>query len=72
MVLRCVAGSGMAICQFTLAVDKNLSKQKKQEFEQAGKPTADFIRIVVMGKQAENAAIYLEKGRKVAINGGGR
>lgn len=67
--LRYVAGSGLAICQFTLAVQKNLSNQKKQEFEQAGKPTCDFIRIVVMGKQAENAANYLEKGRKVAIGG---
>jgi len=67
--LRYISGSGMATCQFTLAVDKQLSKQKKQEFEQAGKPTADFIRIVVWGKQAENCANYLEKGRKVAING---
>lgn len=67
--LRFIAGSGMAVTQFTLAVDKNLSKEKKQQFEQQNKPTADFIRIVVWGKQAENAANYLEKGRKVAIQG---
>jgi single-strand DNA-binding protein len=67
--LRFIAGSGMAVAQFTLAVDKNLSRDKKQQFEQQGKPTADFIRIVVWGKQAENCANYLEKGRRVAIQG---
>lgn len=67
--LRFISGSGMAVAQFTLAVDKNLSKEKKQQFEQQNKPTADFIRIVVFGKQAENCANYLEKGKKVAIQG---
>ncbi|MCK8060877.1 MULTISPECIES: single-stranded DNA-binding protein [unclassified Fusibacter] len=67
--LRFISGSGMAVAQFTLAVDKNLSRDKKQQFEQQGKPTADFIRIVVWGKQAENCANYLEKGRRVAIQG---
>jgi len=67
--LRFISGSGMAVAQFTLAVDKNLSREKKQQFEQQNKPTADFIRIVVWGKQAENCANYLEKGKKVAIQG---
>lgn len=67
--LRFLAGSGTAVAQFTLAVDKNLSKEKKQQFEQQNKPTADFIRIVTWGKQAENCANYLEKGRRVAIQG---
>jgi single-strand DNA-binding protein len=34
-----------------------------------GLPTADFIRDVVWGKQAENYARFLAKGRLVAING---
>jgi len=67
--LKFISGSGMAVAHFTLAVDKNLSRDKKAEFEQQGKPTCDFIRIVVWGKQAENCANYLEKGRRVAING---
>lgn len=67
--LRYNQGSGMALCQFTIAVDKNLSRDKKQQFEAQGKPTADFIRIVVWGKQAENCNTYLEKGRKVAVQG---
>ena len=61
--------SGMAVCQFTLAVDKNLSKDKKEEMEAQNKPTADFPRIIVWGKMGENASKYLKKGNKCAIEG---
>lgn len=61
--------SGTAVATFTLAVDKNLSKDKKQEMESQNKPTADFIRIVVWGKMGENAANYLAKGRLVGVQG---
>lgn len=61
--------SGTATCNFTLAVNKELSKDKKQEMESKNQPTADFIRIVVWGKMAENAANYLVKGRLVGIQG---
>jgi len=67
--LRFVPGSGMAVANFTLAIDKGLTREKKQEFEAQGKPTADFIRIVVWGKQAENCSQYLAKGKLVAIQG---
>jgi single-strand DNA-binding protein len=67
--LRYIPNSGNAVSTFTLAVDKNLSRDKKQEMESKNQPTADFIRIVVWGKQAENAANYLAKGRLVAVNG---
>ena len=67
--LRYIPNSGNAVSTFTLAVDKNLSKDKKQEMESNNQPTADFIRIVVWGKQAESAANYLAKGRLVAVNG---
>lgn len=67
--LRFVAGSGTAVTKFTLAVDRKLSKEKKREFEQMGKPTADFIRIVVWGKSAETAANYLSKGSLVGVRG---
>ena len=67
--LRFVSGSGMAVANFTIAVDKTLSREKRQQFEAANKPTADFIRIVVWGKQAENCANYLAKGRNVGIQG---
>ena len=61
--------SGNAVSRFTLAVDKQLSKEKKLEMESRNQPTADFIRIVVWGKQAENCANYLAKGRLVAVQG---
>ncbi len=67
--LRFVPGSGMAVANFTMAIDKGLTREKKQEFESQGKPTADFVRIVVWGKQAENCSQYLAKGKLVAIQG---
>ena len=67
--LRYIPGSGTAVSTFSLAVDKNLSRDKKQEMESKNQPTADFIRIVVWGKTAENCANYLAKGRLVAVQG---
>ncbi len=61
--------TGTALCKFNLAVDRNLSKEKKQEAESKGWQTADFINITVWGKQGENAANYLSKGRLVAVQG---
>ncbi|WP_058990622.1 single-stranded DNA-binding protein [Anaerococcus rubeinfantis] len=61
--------SGRAVCQFTLAVNKNLSKEKKEEMEAQNKPTADFPRIIVWGKMGENASRYLKKGSQCAIDG---
>lgn len=67
--LRYIPNTGTPVANFTLAVDKNLSKEKKQEMEAQGQPTADFINIVVWNKSAENVANYLTKGLKVAIQG---
>lgn len=61
--------SQMAVCTFTLAVDKGLSRDKRQEMESAGKPTADFPRIMVFGKMAENTSTYLSKGSQCAVIG---
>ena len=58
-----------AMCNFTLAVDRNLSREKKMEMEQQGKPTADFINIISFGKTAELVSNYLSKGRQVAVQG---
>lgn len=67
--LRYIPNSGAAVTNFTLAVDKQLPKDKKDEMEAKNQPTADFIRIVVWGKMAENCANYLAKGRLVAVQG---
>lgn len=61
--------SGSAVCQFTLAVDKGLSKDKKAEFEANNRPTADFPRIIAWNKLGENASLYLQKGSQVCVNG---
>lgn len=67
--LRYVPVTGTAVTKFNLAVDKGLSKDKKQEMESKNQPTADFIRIVVWGKMGENCANYLAKGRLVGVHG---
>ena len=67
--LRYIQGSGQAVTNFTLAVDKQLPKDKREEMEAKNEPTADFIRITVWGKSAENCANYLAKGRLVGVQG---
>lgn len=52
------AGSGLAICRFTLAVPRPFKRDE-----------TDFINCVAFGKNAENIAQYLTKGRKIAISG---
>ena len=60
---------GKASCRFTLAVDRGLSREKRQELEANNQPTADFIFVTAWGKTAELVANYLSKGRQVAIEG---
>ena len=67
--LRYIPNSGQAVTNFSMAIDKNLAKEKKQEMEAKGQATADFINIVVWGKVAENCANYLAKGRLVGVQG---
>ena len=61
--------NGVAFGRLTVAVDKALSKEKRQELQNANKPTANFIPCVVWGKLAENMANYTGKGSLVAIGG---
>lgn len=51
-----------AVCNFTLAVNRG----KDRDGNDKG---ADFPRIIVYGRTAENCNKYLDKGRKVAIQG---
>ena len=53
--------SQTAKCLFTMAVNR-----PRRNGEDQG---ADYIRIVVWGKTAENCEKYLAKGRKVAVSG---
>ena len=67
--LRYIPNSGTAVSDFTLAIDKNLSKDKKAEMESKNQATADFIKIVAWGKMGENCANYLSKGKLVGVQG---
>lgn len=57
--LRYAAGNQTAVCSFTLAVDRPFSKNNE----------ADFLRVVVFGRSAENCGTYLKKGSQAAVQG---
>ncbi|MCR1934940.1 single-stranded DNA-binding protein [Clostridium tepidum] len=59
--LRFTPGNGTAVATFTLAVDRRFSKDGQRE--------ADFIPIVVWGKQAESTANYMSKGKLMGVSG---
>ena len=54
-------GNQTAVTRFSIAVDRPRTQGKEKQ--------ADFIRITVFGKQAENCDRYLHKGKQVAVNG---
>lgn len=67
--LRYLPGTGTPVANFSIAVDKELNKDKRAELEAAGKPTADFINIVAWNGTAEAVANYTGKGLKIAVQG---
>ena len=54
--------SGRSVCNFTVAVSRRFTGPN-------GEREADFIPVVVWGKQAENSAKYLRKGSQCAVAG---
>ncbi|PYI52399.1 single-stranded DNA-binding protein [Paenibacillus flagellatus] len=54
--------SGVAVTQFTIAVDRPFSNQQNQR-------EADFIPVVTWRQLAETCANYLRKGRLTAVEG---
>ena len=48
--------SQVAIGRFTVAVNRRLTKDKRQQAEANNRPTVDFISCVAFGKQAANKA----------------
>ena len=60
---------GVANCFATVAVDRGMTKEKRQQAEAAGQPTADFIGIKAFGKTAELLANYFHKGNRSALEG---
>lgn len=60
--LRYTSGTQMAIATFTLAIDRGKDKNGESK-------GADFPRVMVFGKSAENCEKFLKKGRLVGIRG---
>ena len=61
--------SQVAIGRFTVAINRRLTKEKRQQAEANNQPTADFISCVAFGKQAETIAQYVSKGMRVSLSG---
>ena len=55
------ASTGTAVTTFTVAVNRRFKREGQQE--------ADFIPVVVWGKQAESTANYMSKGKLIGISG---
>ena len=56
--LRYAAGSGTAVCRFTMAISRPFKKDE-----------TDFINCVAFGKTGETITQYLTKGRQLAVTG---
>ena len=61
--LKFAQGNGNAVATFTVAVDRRMPNKK------TGAREADFVPIVVWGKQAESSATYLSKGKLCGVAG---
>lgn len=59
--VRYTANTQMAVATFTLAVDRPVKSGEEKK--------ADFPRVIVFGRQAENCEKYLSKGRLIAVRG---
>lgn len=59
--LKFTPGNGTAVATCTLAVDRRFTKDNQKE--------ADFIPVVIWGKNAENTANYMNKGSLMGVSG---
>lgn len=60
--LRYTSVKNMAVCSFTLAVDRDFVRQGEEK-------QADFIPVVAYDKRAEFCGKYFQKGKLVAVVG---
>ena len=56
--LRYAAGSGTAVCRFTVAINRQFKKDE-----------TDFINCIAFGKTGETITQYFTKGSKIVITG---
>lgn len=59
--VRYISESQMAVASFTVAIDRPV--------KQGSEKKADFPRVTVFGRQAENCEKFLAKGRLVGVQG---
>lgn len=59
--LMYLPNSGVAICKFTIAVDRDYKKD--------GQKVTDFINCSISGKYAETMSQYILKGKQTALRG---
>lgn len=60
--LRYTSGTQMAVATMTIAIDRGKDKNGNDK-------GADFPKVMVFGKQAENCEKYLAKGRLIGVQG---
>ena len=56
------SASNVAVCRFSVAVDRRFAKQGEER-------QTDFISVVAFGKTAEFASKFFEKGRMINVVG---
>lgn len=61
--------TGNPMARFSIAVDRQLSKEKRLEFESRNQPTADFINITCWGRLAETVNQFTAKGKRILVFG---
>ncbi len=60
--LRYSSSSNIAVCRFTVAIDRRFQKQGEEK-------QADFIPVVAFGKTGEFCSKYFQKGSRIAVIG---
>lgn len=60
---------GTTVVSTTLAVDKRLSREKKEQMKASGESTADFINVVAFGALGEVLASFTGKGNRIEVTG---
>lgn len=58
--------SGVSVCSFTVAVNRRISAQQRQDGQQ---PEADYFQVTAWRERGEMCAKFLEKGKKVCVIG---
>lgn len=59
--LRYAGATQMAVCSFTLAVDRQVKKGEEKQ--------ADFPKVICFGKTAENLERFCHKGSMIGVQG---